>query len=774
MEASEFMRSRNLIASLLVAVLFDTSLPARTIPVICGTERGNIREELFLHARSMAARQKLGLRAAATPPGKDIGNIAVMYDSGGIVSRRNPFNLASKGITFTPASGFTRYRFETVNSTYDELAATGGAGLEGLGDDDTRRIELPFAFPFYGKTWTEMWVNSDGNVTFGESDTQPATKTIGLFSGGAPRIAPIFADLDPSRTSSGVRVYSDNTKIIVTWVEVPEFGITGRTNTFQLRLYPNGRIETAYPSVSVANGVTGIAPGSASGSTELVSFLQGSSAEFTAAVGERFTSTEALDTVLLAQRFYETHDDAYDYLAVYNNIGISPRSFSVATELTVRSTWRSGFGDIVVDAGRQYGSANRLQAMLTMGPLSNYSPDPYGPVPLRATTGDTPLSILAHEVGHLFLALASIRDEADAEARPMLTSERAHWSSVFNAEASFIEGNRIEDKGENVSPRFESVATVERYSPLDQYLMGLRAPQEVPPTFLVRRSGRSPNSLPSKGTTFNGDRQNITVEELVAAEGRRSPDHTVAQRRFRLAVLFVVREGSEPSETELSQLEQLRSEFEGYYARASEDRAAIETSLKNNIHLSIWPAAGMLECSTLNATLSLDRTAQSDTTVLLATRNGAASLPPLVVIPAGQRQATIPIEALREGVEEISAEPSDSSYIRTEARLQVSPPANVKLELIAGDRQAAVAGKPLLDIIQIRATDINLIPYPGLRVLLSTNSGTLDAGDSAITAADGIARIRWTPGASETYELRATLEGGSAEVTVTALGASTP
>lgn len=750
------MRSRNLIASLLCAVLFHASLPARTIPVVCGTERGNVREELFLHARSMAARKKLGLKSAAGPPGKDIGNIAVMYDSGGVVSRRNPFNLASKGITFTPASGFTRYRFQTVEGTFDELAATGGARLDGLDDDDTRRVDLPFDFPFYGQTWRELWINSDGNVTFGEGDTQAVTKTIGLLSGGPARIAPIFADLDPSRTQGGVRFYADPTKAVITWLEVPEFGITSRTNTIQLRIYPDGRIETAYPSVSVANGVTGIAPGRATGTTELVSFLQGSTAEYTAAVAERFTSTEALDTVLLAQRFYETHDDSYDYLAVYNNIGIFARSASVATELTVRSTWRAGFGDTVVDAGQQYGSANRLQAMLTMGPLSNYSPDPYGPVPLRGSTGDTPLSILAHEVGHLFLALASVRDEANAQARPMLTSDLAHWSAVFNAEASFIEGNRIEDKGETALPRYESVATVERYSPLDQYLMGLRAPEEVPGTFLVRRATRSANSLPQKGVTFNGDRQNISVEDVVAAEGRRAPDHTVAQRRFRLAVILVVREGTEPSQAELAQVEQLRSEFEGYFTKAADERATMETSLKSNVHLSVWPAAGVMEGSTVQATVSIDRVRDTDLTVLLKTSKGVASLPEAVVIPAGKRSATVAMEALCAGVEEIMAEPADASYYSTEARLQVASPANVRLDVIA-DTPAS---------IQIRATDRNLIPYPGLRLLLSTNSGTVS--ETAETGADGIARIRWVPGTEPAPELTATLEDGTGAVIIPA------
>jgi hypothetical protein len=70
--------------------------------------------------------------------------------------------------------------------------------------------------------------------------------------------------------------------------------------------------------------------------------------------------------------------------------------------------------------------------------------------------------------------------------------------------------------------------------------------------FLVERSGRLPDETPLKGVSFNGQRRDIDVSEIIAAEGRRSPDHTVAQRTFRMAVVLVVREGTEPTADELT------------------------------------------------------------------------------------------------------------------------------------------------------------------------------------------------------------------------------
>src|SRR5262249_45926910 len=136
-----------------------------------------------------------------------------------------------------------------------------------------------------------------------------------------------------------------------------------------------------------------------------------------------------------------------------------------------------------------------MQAFLNLGPLSNYPRDINAGVPLRGSTGDTPVTIIAHETGHLFLALASIRDPLDPAARPMLGGALAHWSFNFNSEASFLEGNRIADNGESANPRFATVATVEGYSPLDQYLMGFRAPEEVAPLFLVQSTGHPNDQL---------------------------------------------------------------------------------------------------------------------------------------------------------------------------------------------------------------------------------------------------------------------------------------
>ncbi|MEO7653064.1 MAG: hypothetical protein ABIZ80_21595, partial [Bryobacteraceae bacterium] len=554
-------------------------------------------------------------------------------------------NLDQQTIRFIPVPGATpRYRFELSGASYDEAAANLGGPSSTLGDDDSTVVTTLFPFPYYGRIYTQIFLNSDANLTFGAADKETSDRTLGRFSAGPPRVAPLFSDLDPSRNPQGVRILSEAGRLVISWAGVPEyqdFG-TGAAQTFQVRLYPDGRIEFAYSGISTSGAVVGISPGDLAPNT-LVSFAAGSIEQYATGIAERFGGREEIDTVTAAQRFYESHEDAYDYLVFYNTLGIGASPGAVAWEADVRNI-RLGIGSPVVDYGRQYGSPSRLQAIMNMGPVAQYPTDPNAVVSARALSRDTPLSLLGHEAGHLFLAYASVRDPFNPNARPLLGFQGAHWTFTFNSEASLLEGNRIRDDGPDASPRFLTTATVEGYAPLDQYLMGFRAPSEVPPTFLVTGAGTQFSSrIPQSNVSFNGSRQDISVENIIAAEGRRTPDHTVAQRRFRFAFVLIVPAGAAPRQADVDQVESYRREFEAYYSRAASGRATSGTTLRLAMRLSSFPASGVLVGGQSTATVSIEKAAVSPLTVLLKTATGAASVPSSATIAAGATTASFPI-----------------------------------------------------------------------------------------------------------------------------------
>ena len=134
-------------------------------------------------------------------------------------------------------------------------------------------------------------------------------------------------------------------------------------------------------------------------------------------VAERFGDILAVDTVTVAQKFYQSHEDAYDYLVIYNNLDIDVSPTAVAVESTVRNN-RSGYGDRQIDVGAEYGSNSRLQAVLTLGPLSQYPRDPDALVPRRRANGDTPLTILGHETDIFFWHLPAFAIRTNRQPAP--------------------------------------------------------------------------------------------------------------------------------------------------------------------------------------------------------------------------------------------------------------------------------------------------------------------------------------------------------------------
>ena len=138
--------------------------------------------------------QSLAMPSAAN--NYDVDGVAVINDSDGVVSRRNPFSLAQQTIRFTPVSA-GGYRIG--NPTAETVSTVDATPLSGLGDDDSRSIPLPFPFPFYGVSYSAVFVNSDGNLTFTEGDHASSDRSVARFDAGPPRIAPLFSDLDPSR-----------------------------------------------------------------------------------------------------------------------------------------------------------------------------------------------------------------------------------------------------------------------------------------------------------------------------------------------------------------------------------------------------------------------------------------------------------------------------------------------------------------------------------------------------------------------------------------------
>src|SRR5262249_6699944 len=124
----------------LFVLAFAGALVAKEPLDWCGTFFGRTQQEAFLHRRQVLerARAPKALAAVAGTISRDVGQIAVIDSGGGVIARRNLFNLDRQTLRFSPEAG--GYRVEPSGDTFDVNASSDGVKIDSFGDDDTREF----------------------------------------------------------------------------------------------------------------------------------------------------------------------------------------------------------------------------------------------------------------------------------------------------------------------------------------------------------------------------------------------------------------------------------------------------------------------------------------------------------------------------------------------------------------------------------------------------------------------------------------------------------
>ena len=714
----------------------------------CGAPH-SVHESLFVRQQRLLREPGLAQSlpvSNATATATQSGEIALIEASGEVMAPPNPVDLSGRKISIsTGPTGFT------VTVTGDgggvSIADT-GVPID-LDDDDFAVIELPFAFSYYGKEYTTGFVHSDGNFTFEFPEPSSLTRNYSRAAGGPPRIAPLFRDLDPSK-GGRVRLAIQGNRAILTWYQVPVYSDSGIGNrqTFQLVLDADGTIEFLYGELDLPAAVVGTFPGVAASDAVAVDW----SAPPTEAIAgesilaEIFTDESVLDEFGVVHSFYRSHDDAYDSLVVFNAVDLAASRFSLAHAYPIRNMVE-GIGENLGDFGQFFGSPRRLAEFVNMGDVMNYPNSPLAPIP--GLPHSSMLTILAHEIGHRFLAYPRWLDPETGEPSfALLGRQLAHWSFFLHTEASVLEGNWITDHGAEASPRFETTQATDYFSPLDQYLMGLLDASEVPPTFLVEKPvavgiGTAART-PEVGVSFDGIRKEVRIEDIIAAEGPRRPDASVSQRHFRHAFALVVEDADSPDAAAVSRLERLRTNWRAYFAAQLGTKATLATELVKMLHLSTWPASGVVKNRAGTGRITISEARATDLTVSLQLEEAIATVPSTVTIPAGDVFADFEIRGLETGPTTFTAEATESGYDRAVTRLYVAEGLDglrLGLEPLQLEDLAGVAGTALRRAFRVR--DENRLPYSGIELEFSPGHPTSDPIPNAVTGFDGRVSVDW-------------------------------
>ena len=108
-------------------------------------------------------------------------------------------------------------------------------------DGSSGLVTLPFAVNFYGQTYTGLYVNNNGNLTFNSANSNYTPAGLGSGYSGQAIIAPFYADVDTLPAGSGVAAYGAGTynghqAFGATWDRVGYYSSADKLNTFQALL----------------------------------------------------------------------------------------------------------------------------------------------------------------------------------------------------------------------------------------------------------------------------------------------------------------------------------------------------------------------------------------------------------------------------------------------------------------------------------------------------------------------------------------------------------
>ena len=564
------------------------------------------RHEVNLRRREQAPDLN---RPAATFSNIDLNDVAVIVGDNSLITPATPFDLNQQGVQFVPSgSGYTVSPsfapFETTLGEKLDLTTTPAVNpipSATTGDDAYILQDLGFNFNFFGTSYASLAVSSNGNLTFRPSGfnqndfnigaTSPI-ETLTEFQRGLPRIAPYWHDLVATASvatgGNGVFIRRDSDRVLITWNNIRDFPndplVDQGVQRFQVSLFNDGRIVFTYDSIQLTSqALVGISPGQAVASATSIDLSAPPASVVGGPAVQFFSTITVVDYLAVIQAFYATHPgrDVYDFIYLMTDFDFSLGS-AFAFYLPIRNEVGGiGYDQFDGDPGGILGG-RKIQGFLN---LSNVVGD-YPAFPTsRFLVANHALSIMGQEQGHRWLAFPKF----PGDPLLLLGRDDAHWSFFLNIEStlsspaarrsSSAEGNVWQDNGNGF---FVSTSLIDGYSRLDQYLMGLRPASDVADTFVIANpfnTTRTRSSNPRPNATTNGTRQNVSINQILTANGPRIPDVSTSPKNFRAAVVLLMQPGTQPTAETLTKVTRYRMAWESYFAQSTDYLATINTGL---------------------------------------------------------------------------------------------------------------------------------------------------------------------------------------------------
>jgi len=190
---------------------------------------------------------------------------------------------------------------------------------------------------------------------------------------------------------------------------------------------------------------------------------------------------------------------------------------------------------------------------------------------------DYGLWLFAHEFSHLWLAYVS--RNRNGESVPLAGDGcLCHWEAWLHAPAAFpwhpdqdgatsLMGGRVwRANGDGTFTPYDGVWNG-GFSWLDLYLMGLADAGEVPDFFILR------NPRQQSGFRYTGERENVSIQQVLDVHGMRSPSAANARKDFNAGFVYLLEPGASADRDGLAVHARFRDQVGGYWSHITGGRS---------------------------------------------------------------------------------------------------------------------------------------------------------------------------------------------------------
>ncbi len=268
-------------------------------------------------------------------------------------------------------------------------------------------------------------------------------------------------------------------------------------------------------------------------------------------------STQQVDFAQAYKLFRTTHPDIYDFVTFFTDTasGMPPQGGSSWYRFVFNDTQGIGFGPFNQRAS--YGS-NVLQGIMFLN-QGHFPQWQY---------------VMLQEQGHRWGCFARYRDsQTGSNQNDHLLGGWGHWAAKMDDDRSPMDYDIYDWVASNGDFRRESLLSEERgYCNLDLYLMGLLGPHEVGDFSLLN------NLSPISGNLYSADEKELTVENIVLAEGPRIPDVATSQKLFKNGFVVLTKDIS-ASHDLVEEVDLLRLRFEEDFSEGTKNLGRVDTTL---------------------------------------------------------------------------------------------------------------------------------------------------------------------------------------------------